>query len=107
MNSCYVVRCAEEGDALALTALLNSAIVAAWLAVIAEPARGGFRRYLGWTMALLPVPKDWKRAVELLAPIAQRARDGEPPSESVLLAAALKAYGLAASDIAPLLEWSR
>ncbi len=35
LNSCYVVQCDDESDALALTALLNSAVAAAWLNAIA------------------------------------------------------------------------
>ena len=43
-------------------------LVGAWLGILAEPARGGFHRYLGWTLALLPLPRDWPAAVRLLAP---------------------------------------
>ncbi|MGH9418996.1 MAG: Eco57I restriction-modification methylase domain-containing protein, partial [Thermoanaerobaculia bacterium] len=67
INSCYVIRCADVCDAFALTALLNSPLSAAWLNVIAEPARGGYHRYLGWTVSLLPVPRDWRRAASILA----------------------------------------
>ncbi|HMA02531.1 MAG TPA: DNA methyltransferase [Gemmatimonadaceae bacterium] len=106
LNSCYVVPCAEHDDALALMALLNSPLAAAWLHVLAEPARGGYHRYLGWTVALLPLPRDWRFARELLVPLAQRALDGHLPSSCELVDAATRAYGLRATDVAPLIAWS-
>ena len=72
LNSCYTLLAASIPDALAFAALLNAAPVGAWLATIAEPARGGYRRYLAWTIARLPVPADWPRARAILAPIAAR-----------------------------------
>ncbi|HWH51856.1 MAG TPA: DNA methyltransferase, partial [Gemmatimonadaceae bacterium] len=52
LNSCYVARCSDLVDADTLATLLNSAVARAWLNAIAEPARGGYRRYFGWTMSL-------------------------------------------------------
>ncbi|HEY4220506.1 MAG TPA: hypothetical protein VGO62_04170 [Myxococcota bacterium] len=106
LNSCYVVACALEADAHALAALLNSALAAAWLHVLAEPARGGYHRYLGWTMALLPLPRDWPRARALLAPLAERAMAGVVPDPCELLDAATRAYHLRAADVAPLIAWA-
>ena len=106
LNSCYVARCRNLPDANTGAALLNSALGRAWLNAIAEPARGGYRRYLGWTLALLPVPKDWLRAREILAPLAAAARDGHPPTEQDLLDACLAAYGVSRSLVAPLVAWS-
>ncbi|MEX2152451.1 MAG: N-6 DNA methylase [Gemmatimonadaceae bacterium] len=100
LNTCYVVRCADECDAWALAALLNSRLASAWLNAVAEPARGGYRRYLGWTVGLLPLPTDWTRARRILA-AARRADDDR------LLDAALAAYRLQHSDVAALLEWRR
>jgi hypothetical protein len=100
LNTCYVVRCADECDAWALAALLNSRLASAWLNAVAEPARGGYRRYLGWTVGLLPLPTDWTRARRILA-AARRADDDR------LLDAALAAYRLHHSDVAALLEWRR
>lgn len=106
LNSCYVVRCPAREDALALAALLNAPLAAAWLALVAEPARGGYHRYMGWTMALLPLPADWERARGILAPLAERALAGASPPPDALLAAALDAHRLRARDVAPLLEWT-
>ena len=106
LNSCYVLPCANPDDALAFAALLNSSLAAAWLDALAEPARGGWHRYLAWTVALLPIPTDWPRARALLAPIAERAVLGTPPNDIELLDAACRAYRLEHDDVAPLLAWS-
>jgi hypothetical protein len=105
LNSCYVVPCNRLDDARALAALLNSSVAAAWLNAIAEPARGSYRRYLGWTVALLPLPRDWDRARSLLAPLAERACVGNEPNDEELLHAAARAYKLRVADLEPLLAW--
>jgi len=105
LNSCYVIPCEDLADAYALTALLNSPVAAAWLNSLAEPARGGYHRYLGWTVALLPLPSDWPRARGLLAPITEQAVQGTPPAMDTLVKAVTDAYGLKAADIEPLLLW--
>lgn len=106
LNSCYVARCRNATDAYVLTAVLNSPIAAAWLNALAEPARGGYHRYLGWTVALLPLPADWNAARRILAPIAERAVHGEPPGADLLLGAVLAAYGLSENEVEPLLLWN-
>jgi hypothetical protein len=75
------------------------------LNAVAEPARGGYHRYLGWTMSLMPVPKDWPHARDALAPLAVRGRGTSPPSESDLFEAALDAFHLVREDVEPLVEW--
>jgi len=106
LNSCYVARCGERDDALALAAILNGPLAAAWLNVVAEPARGGYRRYLGWTVALLPLPAGWGHARGLLAPIAARGLAGEAASDDELLRASLAAYRLDRGGVEPLLDWA-
>ena len=106
LNTCYVLPCDDRDDALAITALLNSTLAGAWLGTIAEPARGGWHRYLAWTVSLLPVPHDWPRARAILAPIAERAIQGDAPTEHELLEAVCTAYRLKLADVAPLLAWS-
>jgi hypothetical protein len=97
LNTCYVLHCDAERDAWALAALLNSTLAAAWLNAIAEPARGGYRRYLGWTVAQLPLPRDWSRARAVLA-------DARASADDALLAAALDAYRLDRAAVADLLD---
>jgi adenine-specific DNA-methyltransferase len=105
LNSCYVASCETLIDAHALATLLNGPLVAAWLNTLAEPARGGYRRYLGWTMSLLPLPRDWNRARKHLAPLGERAMRGDVPPQDEMLDAALSAYELRLRDIHPLLSW--
>lgn len=106
LNSCYVARCDDEADAHALAAILNSPVAAAWLNVLAEPARGEYHRYLGWTVALLPLPRDWDAAREALAPLGRRALRGDPPSVDELADNTARCYGLHLGDLGPLLEWT-
>jgi hypothetical protein len=106
LNSCYVVSCETIGDAHSLATLLNSSLAAAWLNSIAEPARGGYRRYLGWTLSLLPIPVDWNRARTLLAPLGERAMHGDIPADDEILGAVLGAYHLCLPDVQPLLSWT-
>ena len=105
LNSCYGVRLHDPVDAHALAALLNAPTTTAWLSLVAEPARGGYHRFLGWTVLALPMP-DWQRAREILAPIAARARRGDAVSTETLHHATLDAYRIEHNAVAPLLAWS-
>jgi hypothetical protein len=99
LNTCYVLSCPDERDAWTLAAILNSQLAAAWLNALAEPARGGYRRYLAWTVGLLPLPRDWNRAREILASASSLP-------DAPLLEAVLSAYRLDRAEVADLLEWS-
>ncbi|MFN9204475.1 MAG: Eco57I restriction-modification methylase domain-containing protein [Gemmatimonas sp.] len=105
LNSCYVVRPPTLDEAYALLALLTSTIVAAWLDPLAEPARGGFRRFLGWTVAALPIPGDWHAAIHRLAPLGTQLARGELVPDDTLDATVARAYGLPLSTLQPLLDW--
>jgi hypothetical protein len=105
LNTCYVATCPTLEDAYGLAALLNGPLAAAWLNNLAEPARGGYRRYLGWTMSLLPLPQDWAHTRGELASLGERAMLGEVPTQDELLSAALSAYGLRLKDVESLLSW--
>lgn len=106
LNSCYVVACPSSEDAHALATLVNGQLAAAWLNSIAEPARGGYRRYLGWTLSLLPIPADWDRARRRLAPLGERAMRGDGPADDEVLAAVLDAFELDLHAVLPLLTWT-
>ncbi len=106
LNTCYVVHCANSDDALALATIFNSPLAAAWLNALAEPARGGYRRYLGWTVSLFPIPRDWPRARERLAPLGRRATDGDLPRDDEILHDVLESYRLTVDDVEPLLSWT-
>jgi len=105
LNTCYVLRAPSLDDAYALDALLSSPIASAWLDAIAEPARGGWRRFLGWTVSALPTPSDWLRARTLLAPLGRRRALGDPPSPAEHIAVVASAYGLDPAVLTPLLAW--
>ncbi len=105
LNSCYIAFASPHDEAHALAAWLNSPLAAAWLAALAEPARGGFRRMLGWTVGLLPLPRDWDRAVDLLAPFGARATAGRPTLDEELLDVALRAHGASRNDVEALITW--
>lgn len=106
LNSCYVVACATQNDAHALATILNSPLASAWLNSVAEPARGGYRRYLGWTLSILPIPDDWNRARRLLSPLGERAMRGDIPADDEILSVVLDAYQLALTEVQPLLNWT-
>lgn len=103
LNSCYVARCRDLVDAQTLAALLNGPISRAWLSIVAEPARGGYRRYLGWTMSLLPTPTDWRRARKRLGALVA---SNEQPTDRALFDAALDSYRLDVDAVSALVEWS-
>lgn len=105
LNTCYVVRTPTEDDGYAFAAILNSIVGAAWLCALAEPARGGYRRFLGWTCARFPIPRDWLRARELLAPVARQAAAGRAPDAWALCTLVLDAYGVTHDELSPLLSW--
>jgi hypothetical protein len=106
LNTCYAVRCRDPRDAFALAVVLNSPLAAAWLAGLAEPARGGYRRYLGWTLSLLPLPTPWERARDVLAPIGEQAAAGHPLSSAELHDVVVRAFGLRPAAVTALLDWS-
>jgi hypothetical protein len=105
LNTCYALRCRDELDALTLAALINSPLAAAWLRALAEPARGGYRRLLAWTMALLPVPDDWARARTVLGSLGCQAIQGNDVAPRDLFEAACVAYRVRAASVAPLCDW--
>jgi hypothetical protein len=106
LNTCYVLATRDLIDALTLAALLNSPVADAWVGALAEPARGGYRRHFAWTMARLPVPDDWARAREILAPLGERGLRKDAPGRNELMSAVLEAFRVRARTIAPLIEWN-
>jgi hypothetical protein len=106
LNTCYVLRTRDLVDAMALAAYLNSPVADAWVGAVAEPARGGYRRHFAWTMARLPVPDDWARARDILAPLGERGMRGDPPGRAELMVAALSAFRMRQQSVAPLIEWT-
>ncbi|GJG87369.1 hypothetical protein tb265_25500 [Gemmatimonadetes bacterium T265] len=104
LNTCYVARFDDpihaSDDARAFAALLRSPPIAAWLAALAEPARGGYHRYLAWTVAALPVPPHWASARLALAHLPPTA------NADTLTRTVAAAYGVTPAALAPLLAWA-
>ena len=77
--------------------------------VRAEPARGGFRRYMGWTVSTLPVPRDWANVRSTLAQLARSAhaahdpRPADGPGDARYVDALADAYGVPMQELEPLL----
>lgn len=106
LNSCYVLRTTSLDDALALEALLASPIAAAWFDVLAEPARGGFRRFMGWTVASLPIPREWHTARNSLVRLARRRQAGESICADEHSTTVSDAYGIPMRHLEPLVRWN-
>jgi hypothetical protein len=105
LNTCYVLATPSLEDAWALDALLTSPVADAWLDVLAEPARGGWKRFLGWTVAALPVPARWTHVRPALAALGRRRALGDPPGPDEHRRVVVAAFGLTERDVAPLLAW--
>jgi hypothetical protein len=56
LNTVYGIATRESGDAEALAALFNSCWLTALARLVADPARGGFRRFNARVVGGLPVP---------------------------------------------------
>ncbi|UCC72208.1 MAG: hypothetical protein JSV86_17865 [Gemmatimonadota bacterium] len=65
LNTVYQIAAASEEEAYLLAAVLNSTVARAYLKAIAERATGGYFRFLGWTVALLPFPEEPDAAVTM------------------------------------------
>ncbi len=104
LNTCYCARFDDpthgDADARAFATLLRSPQITAFLAALAEPARGGYRRYLAWTVALLPIPRDWPAARHNLAAVPPTAA---PDAHAAAVAAA---YALPPAELDPLVAWA-
>lgn len=107
LNTCYVMRTSSIEDAHALHTLLTSPVAAAWFDALAEPARGGFRRFLGWTVATLPTPENWTTTRCALADFYRaRLRDTRTPAHHLEHSAVVAdAYGVPLRHLEPLLHW--
>jgi hypothetical protein len=87
--------------------LLTSPVANAWLDCLAEPARGGFRRYMGWTIASVPIPADWISVRLPLAVAGRRLCAGDTVTHDEHIALIADAYGIPQQRLLPLLEWNQ
>jgi len=103
LNTVYQLAAASGEDAHLLAAVLNSTVVRTYLRAIAERASGGYFRFLGWTVALLPFPErpDAAVAARCIA-ISQRAHAGgglDEAGRTALDAAVACLYGLSVREL--------
>lgn len=106
LNTCYAMHMASTEDAFALNALITSPAAEAWIACIAEHARGGFRRYMAWTIAAFPIPRLWIDVRPALAELGRIIAEGRKPDAESHSRIVADAYRVHADDIHPLIEWS-
>jgi hypothetical protein len=57
-------------------------------------------------MSLLPVPSDWNRARDILAPLGEAGARGEAPSDQELLDASFAAYDADRREYAAMIAWA-
>ena len=80
LNTVYGIATRDASDAAALAALLNSGWVTALARLVADPARGGFRRFNASVVRGLPVPPAGSGA---WAALARRGMSCEPADDLV------------------------
>jgi hypothetical protein len=80
LNTVYGIATRDAADAAALAALFNSCWLTALARLVADPARGGFRRFNARVVRGLPVPA---AASPLWAELARRGQRCEPADDLV------------------------
>ncbi len=80
LNTVYGIATRDAADAGALAALFNSSWLTALARLVADPARGGFRRFNARVVRGLPVPA---RASPVWAELARRGQRCEPADDLV------------------------
>jgi hypothetical protein len=103
LNTVYQISAASDEDAHLLAAILNSTVARAYLKAIAERAAGGYFRFLGWTVALLPFPERPDAAVCLrcirLSREAHESGTLAPPQRRALDECVAGLYSLSAPQL--------
>jgi hypothetical protein len=60
LNTVYFVATASHDESLLLAAYLNSLPVRTFARAVAERAKDAHFRFFAWTIAVLPLPRDWR-----------------------------------------------
>jgi hypothetical protein len=106
LNTVYQIPAASDEDAHFLAAVLNSTVARAYLKAIAERATGGYFRFLGWTVALLPLPEEPDAAARMgcieLSRHAHAAGGLDPGERRGLDELVARLYGLGARGLGTL-----
>jgi hypothetical protein len=104
LNTVYYADVAAADDAMLLAALLNALPVRVFARAIAERAKDAHFRFFAWTMALVPLPPDWRRAdgagrLIALARTAHARQAMLRPEQQELDAIVARAFGLSADEL--------
>lgn len=102
LNTVYFVALDSEVDALLLAACMNSTVLRAFAAAIAERAKDGHHRYFAWTVSALPLPirfADGDDATELVELSRNAHRTGTPPEQQRLDRLVARMYGLSPFEL--------
>ncbi len=95
LNSCYVAPAEDRETALVISAVLNSTWARAIVQVLADEARGGYRRCNATVAARMPLPRRPRSARKLIA-LAARAHSHHDVEQADLDRAVADALGLPA-----------
>lgn len=96
LNSCYVASFPDRDTALVAAAVLNSRWASALGLLLADEARGGYRRFNATVVGAIPLPRT-ERACDALADLARNAHHGHHVSTAQLDAAVAEALDLPGS----------
>ena len=103
LNTVYQIPTASGAYAHLLAGVLNSTVARAYLKAIAERASGGYFRFLGWTVALLPFPEKpdavLRKAIVALSRRAHKQRGLKPGDRRRLDELVARLYGLSQGDL--------
>ncbi|HSJ24298.1 MAG TPA: hypothetical protein VK929_06515 [Longimicrobiales bacterium] len=110
LNTVYFIATSSADESMLLSAYLNSLPVRLFARAIAERAKDAHFRFFAWTIAVLPLPVDWRTngCAEQLTAIAHRAhaRGGCTPSERATLdEIAAASYGIGPGQLGALREF--
>jgi len=112
LNTVYFIVASDHAAGYFLAALLDSLPVSIYLRAIAERAKDARFRFLGWTVAALPLPRQWKerpesREIEELSRHAHADAWLDDAGQTRLNQLAADLYGLSPAQTGALLEWDR
>ncbi|MEQ8767614.1 MAG: hypothetical protein RL885_27160 [Planctomycetota bacterium] len=86
LNSVYFFEASSERQALILSAWLNSSPLRAMADAIAEPAKGGYRRFFSWVIGCLPSPpSELSRELARLGRAGRRGEDVQAELDAVVV----------------------
>lgn len=107
LNTVYFIAAPGRADALLLSAYLNSLPLRTYARAIAERAKDAHFRFFAWTIAMLPLPADWRHNEHTgsLLGLAERAHDDgmlRPDDAQELDDTVARCYGLGPARVAAL-----